>query len=60
MVLFQSHGFEQMVTFQNLKKAGLLKEQETTSQSKVSAGMAALTKSSAFKNIRKRLNLVSV
>ncbi|KAH3836671.1 hypothetical protein DPMN_110042 [Dreissena polymorpha] len=55
----QSHGFEQMVTFHSLKKVGLLKEQETTTQSKVTAGVAALTRTSAFKTLRKRLNLVS-
>ncbi|XP_052277232.1 vacuolar protein sorting-associated protein 33B-like isoform X2 [Dreissena polymorpha] len=53
-----SHGFEQMVTFHSLKKVGLLKEQETTTQSKVTAGVAALTRTSAFKTLRKRLNLI--
>ncbi|XP_060574678.1 vacuolar protein sorting-associated protein 33B-like [Ruditapes philippinarum] len=54
----QSHGFEQLITFHNLKKVGLLREQEVSSQSRVSAGVAALTRNSSFKNIRKRLNLI--
>lgn len=59
----QSHGFEQMITFYNLQKIGLLREQETGTQStkalpKMAAGMAALAKSSSFKNLRKRLNLI--
>ena len=52
-----------MITFHNLDKIGLLREQDSGTQStkalpKVAAGMAALTKSSSFKNLRKRLNLV--
>ncbi|KAL4227335.1 Vacuolar protein sorting-associated protein 33B [Mactra antiquata] len=53
----QSHGFEQIVTFHNLKKIGLLREQEGPSHS-MPAGMAALTRNSSFKNLRKKINLI--
>ncbi|XP_052795879.1 vacuolar protein sorting-associated protein 33B-like [Mya arenaria] len=54
----QSYGFEHMITFHNLKKVGLLREQEVPAGSKVTAGVAAITRSSAFKSLRKRLNLI--
>ena len=49
-----------MITFFNLHKIGLLREQDsgTTSAAKTFPGMAALAKSSSFKNLRKKLNLV--
>ncbi|XP_022334055.2 vacuolar protein sorting-associated protein 33B-like isoform X1 [Crassostrea virginica] len=59
----QSHGFEQLVTFSNLKSLGIVTEQETGSQAstplnKVTSGMAAMTRRSTFKTLCKKLSLI--
>lgn len=61
----QSHGFEQLVTFSNLKSLGIVTEQETGSQAgtplnKVASGMAAMTRRSTFQSLCKKLSLVSI
>jgi hypothetical protein len=48
-ILLQSHGFEQMLTFYNLSKLGMLTDQEMTttqpasSLGKVTSGVVAMT-----------------
>ncbi|XP_062574358.1 vacuolar protein sorting-associated protein 33B-like isoform X2 [Saccostrea cucullata] len=59
----QSHGFEQLITFSNLKLLGILTEQETGSQAatplnKVTSGMAAITRRSTFQSLCKKLSLI--
>ncbi|XP_056021791.1 vacuolar protein sorting-associated protein 33B-like isoform X1 [Ostrea edulis] len=59
----QSHGFEQLVTFSNLKSLGILTEQEAGSQAatplnKVTSGVAAMTRRSTFKSLCKKLSLI--
>lgn len=63
--LIQSHGFEQLVTFSNLKSLGIVTEQETGSQAgtplnKVASGMAAMTRRSTFQSLCKKLSLVRI
>ncbi|KAK3607859.1 hypothetical protein CHS0354_038288 [Potamilus streckersoni] len=58
-----SHGFEHMLTFYNMKKLGLFKEQTPVFQStkplpKMATGIDPLAGNSNFKALRKRLNLV--
>ncbi|KAL3865585.1 hypothetical protein ACJMK2_042960, partial [Sinanodonta woodiana] len=58
-----SHGFEQMLTFYNMKKLGLFREQNPSFQSakplpKMATGIDPLAGNSNFKALRKRLNLV--
>lgn len=65
IILLQSHGFEQMLTFYNLSKLGVLTDQEmattqpTSSLGKVTSGVVAMTKQSSFKSLCRRLALVS-
>ncbi|KAJ8304877.1 hypothetical protein KUTeg_018460 [Tegillarca granosa] len=62
----QSHGFEHMLTFYNLKRLGILKGQESqlpqqqggTPLNKVTSGVASITSRSSYKNLCKRLNLI--
>nr|XP_011447876.2 vacuolar protein sorting-associated protein 33B isoform X4 [Crassostrea gigas]XP_034325604.1 vacuolar protein sorting-associated protein 33B isoform X3 [Crassostrea gigas] len=59
----QSHGFEQLVTFSNLKSLGIVTDQETGSQAgtplnKVASGMAAMTRRSTFQSLCKKLSLI--
>ena len=54
MNCLQSHGFEHMVTFFNLKKLGILVEQE--SSSKVAA---VKLRRSQFRQLSNKLGLVS-
>ncbi|XP_063433464.1 vacuolar protein sorting-associated protein 33B-like [Mytilus trossulus] len=60
----QSHGFEQMLTFYNLSKLGMITDQElttiqpATSLGKVTSSMAAMTKHSSFKSLCRRLALI--
>ena len=57
----QSHGFEHMLTFHNLKQLGLLEEREAAPSSKPLGKVAAITslqRSSAFRALSKKLNLV--
>jgi hypothetical protein len=52
----QSHGFEHLVTFFNLKKLGLLVEQDT---SKPKVTVPVKLRRSQFKQLASKLNLVS-
>ena len=59
----QSHGFEYMLTFHNLKKLGLYREVESAASTRplgkvAAAAMANIPKTSVFRSVCKKLQLV--
>ena len=65
---FQSHGFDHMLTFHNLKRLGLFCEAEPSSAAnqklsqlgKFGSEVANIARSSPFRSLSKRLGLVRV